>query len=79
MGSRTAAKMSRRSVLAGGGATAAAAVIGSIPPAPALAASLDLFYPTPNSLVGTTIMITGANTGLGLESAKRLCPVTIAH
>eukprot|EP00978_Attheya_sp_CCMP212_P024576 scaffold77469_cov50-Attheya_sp.AAC.1 len=30
------------------------------------------FYPVPGSLVGKTVIITGGNTGLGLETAKRL-------
>jgi len=38
---------------------------------PALATA-DLFTPAPGSLAGKTVLITGANTGLGLESAKRL-------
>ena len=43
-------------------------------PTGALAASPKpgVYSPPANSLTGTTIFITGANTGLGLESAKRL-------
>jgi len=59
----------RRSVLLGAGA---AASLSLLPPAPAIAADAGLFAPPAGSLSGTTIFITGANTGLGLESAKRL-------
>jgi NAD(P)-dependent dehydrogenase (short-subunit alcohol dehydrogenase family) len=37
-----------------------------------MASSTSLFTPTPGSLQGKTIVITGGTTGLGLESAKRL-------
>ena len=58
----------RRAVL-----TTAAGVALALPTAAANAAADDAIYrPAPGSLVGTTILITGANTGLGLESAKRL-------
>ena len=60
---------SRRSVLGG---AAAASALALLPPSPALAASTSIFRPAAGSLEGTTIFITGANTGLGLESAKRL-------
>ena len=60
---------SRRSVLGG---AAAASALALLPPPPALAASSGGFKPAAGSLEGTTIFITGANTGLGLESAKRL-------
>ena len=43
-----------------------------IPAAAIAAPRSDIFSPPENSLRGTTILITGANTGLGLESAKRL-------
>ena len=59
----------RRSVLLGAGA---AASLSLLPPAPAIAADAGLFAPPAGSMAGTTIFITGANTGLGLESAKRL-------
>ncbi len=32
----------------------------------------DVFYPTPNSMSGKQVIITGASSGLGLETAKRL-------
>jgi NADPH:quinone reductase-like Zn-dependent oxidoreductase len=38
----------------------------------AFSSSESLFTPTPGSLHGKTIVITGGTTGLGLESAKRL-------
>ena len=58
----------RRAVL-----TTAAGVALALPTAAANAAADDAIYrPAPGSLVGTTVLITGANTGLGLESAKRL-------
>jgi NAD(P)-dependent dehydrogenase (short-subunit alcohol dehydrogenase family) len=62
-----AAQASRRSVVIGAGAAAAAAFSS-----PALAADPALYMPSAGSLAGSTILITGANTGLGLESAKRL-------
>lgn len=58
---------SRRSLLLGG---AAAAVL--LPPAAARAVSPAVFTPAPGSLTERTVLITGANAGLGLESAKRL-------
>jgi len=60
---------SRRSVLGG---AAAASALALLPTPPAFAASSGVFQPAAGSLEGTTIFITGANTGLGLESAKRL-------
>lgn len=59
----------RRSVLGG---AAAASTLALFPTAPAFAAGTSIFKPAAGSLEGTTIFITGANTGLGLESAKRL-------
>jgi len=61
---------SRRSVLLGAGA---ASTLALLPTAPAFAAdNADIFTPAAGTLSGTTILITGGNTGLGLESAKRL-------
>lgn len=60
--------LTRRSALLGASSAAAAATM----PTTAFAAASDVFFPAANSLNGTTIFITGANTGLGLESAKRL-------
>mmetsp|Transcript_23323 Transcript_23323/g.74718 ORF Transcript_23323/g.74718 Transcript_23323/m.74718 type:complete len:386 (+) Transcript_23323:1-1158(+) len=62
--------LSRRAVLATGVGGAAGIAAGL--PAPALADSSAVYRPAPGSLAGTTVLITGANTGLGLESAKRL-------
>lgn len=57
----------RRSALLGAGAAILA------PPLLAVSAADPAIYTPPSgSLTGTTILITGANTGLGLESAKRL-------
>lgn len=44
----------------------------ALPPQPASASENSIFYPPASSLAGSTVLITGANTGLGLESAKRL-------
>mmetsp|Transcript_64800 Transcript_64800/g.122905 ORF Transcript_64800/g.122905 Transcript_64800/m.122905 type:complete len:469 (+) Transcript_64800:92-1498(+) len=60
-------QVDRRSLLIGAGV--AGSLLASLP---ASAADEGLFNPSPGSLDGTTIFITGANTGLGLESAKRL-------
>lgn len=57
----------RRDALRG---LAAAGVASRSAPAPA--AAPEIFAPPPASLAGRTILITGANTGLGLESAARL-------
>ena len=57
---------SRRAVLLGASAAAALAL------PPAAHAASGMYSPAAGSLTGTTILITGANTGLGLESAKRL-------
>jgi len=60
----------RRAVLT---TAAGVALALALPTAAANAAADDAIYrPAPGSLVGTTVLITGANTGLGLESAKRL-------
>jgi len=64
-----ATSASRRAILLGAGAASSLALA---PIAPAFAADANLFTPAAGSLDGTTILITGANTGLGLESAKRL-------
>ena len=63
------AAATRRSVLLGAGA---AAVALTTSPHSAVAALSTVFNPPSGSLAGQTILITGANTGLGLESAKRL-------
>ena len=64
---------SRRSVLGGAAAASgAAAALALLQTSPAFAASSGVYKPAAGSLEGTTIFITGANTGLGLESAKRL-------
>ena len=60
------AGISRRAALAGVGAA------GGLGLLPATAAEPEVFSPMQGSLQGRTILITGANTGLGLESAKRL-------
>ena len=41
-------------------------------PTQALAKTDEVFAPAPGSLAGRTVLITGANSGLGLESAARL-------
>jgi NAD(P)-dependent dehydrogenase (short-subunit alcohol dehydrogenase family) len=55
------------------GATSAASIL-AVPPSwsTAVAASPNIFEPPAGSLSGTNVVITGANTGLGLESGKRL-------
>jgi len=62
------AAMDRRAVL---GTSAGAALAAALPTA-AHAGDELIYRPQPGSLAGTTVLITGANTGLGLESAKRL-------
>ena len=57
----------RRSVLLGVGAAVLAPPLRSVS-----AAEPTIYTPPAGSLTGTTVLITGANTGLGLESAKRL-------
>lgn len=62
-----APQLDRRTVLVGAGSAAALAV------APPVRAAEPLVYkPAQGSMDGSTVLITGANTGLGLESAKRL-------
>lgn len=58
----------RRYFLHGAGALASLGIL----PTPTSASDSGVFEPAPGSLTGTTIFVTGANTGLGLESAKRL-------
>jgi len=62
---------SRRLMLTAGAGAAASAVL---PQNSAWAAGVEqaIYQPVQCSLAGTTVLITGANTGLGLESAKRL-------
>lgn len=72
--------LGRRTMLGSGTAAATAVALGWSTPSVAAAApagydvpSNDVVYrPAAGSLVGKTVLITGANTGLGLESAKRL-------
>ena len=64
---RNEVQIGRRAILTG----AALAAVVAPPPLPAAAAE-PIFTPKAGSLSGTTMLITGANTGLGLESAKRL-------
>lgn len=71
--SLSAPPSSRRSFV--GTAVAAAAVVTFAEPRAADAAANPndkIFAPAAGSLSGKTVLITGANTGLGLESAKRL-------
>ena len=65
---QTGAVISRRAAILG---TAAGLAVQSSM-APAVASGPSIFEPAAGSLVGTTVLITGANTGLGLESSKRL-------
>ena len=62
------ARISRRSAVGLGSASAAATLLTP----PAVAGANDVYVPVAGSAKGKTILITGANTGLGLESAKRL-------
>jgi len=58
---------SRRNLFAGGAAVAVGAVgLQAIKP------KTPIYFPTPGSMAGQTVVITGANTGLGFESALRL-------
>jgi NADPH:quinone reductase-like Zn-dependent oxidoreductase len=58
---------SRRNLLAGGAAAAVGATGLQL-----LKPSTPLFLPAASSMAGQTVVITGANTGLGFESALRL-------
>ena len=58
--------LSRRAVVAGAGAATL------LPLAAQADEGSEIFRPAPGSMKGKTVLITGANTGLGLESAKRL-------
>ena len=60
----------REAIVRGAGMAAALAAAGT--PMASFAATPDVYTPAAGSLDGQTILITGANTGLGLESAKRL-------
>lgn len=62
------AGISRRALLEGAGA----AGLGLLPGAASAASAPAVYLPVAGSLKGRTILITGANTGLGFESARRL-------
>lgn len=62
----TSASIHRRWFLAGAASSVALA------PHSLSAAEPEIFTPPAGSLSGVTILVTGSNTGLGLESAKRL-------
>lgn len=59
----------RKAVVAVGGAVAATATALYLQK---IGQTVPLYAPAPGSLQGQTILITGASTGMGLESAKRL-------
>ena len=59
--------MNRRAL---GGLVAVATTVA--PPQRSLAAEPDVYAPLPGSLAGRTVVVTGANTGLGLETCARL-------
>merc|ERR1740130_2157931 len=62
--------MNRRAL---GGLVAVATTVA--PPQRSLAAEPDVYAPLPGSLAGRTVVVTGANTGLGLETCARLAAV----
>lgn len=67
------AAMSSRRGFFGETTTAAGLVVGAATTvAPSKARAAEIYSPPPNSLTGQIMVITGASTGLGLESAKRL-------
>lgn len=74
---KTAKQICRKTFLVG---AAGAAVVGTATAAGAAVAinnqvngdSKSVFNPAPGSIAGQIVLITGASTGLGLESAKRL-------
>lgn len=47
-------------------------MVESAEAAPFLGTTVDVYAPKPGSLVGKVMIVTGASTGLGLESSKRL-------
>ena len=65
-------KTSRRALLGGGAAVVGLAVGTASEKAWGLGGNDAVYAPPAGSLAGKTILITGANTGLGLESALRL-------
>lgn len=74
-----ASRLSRRRLLSGSSALASAAALAALPGASVAVAAPyaapsnnEVYRPAAGSLAGRTVLITGANTGLGLESAKRL-------
>jgi NAD(P)-dependent dehydrogenase (short-subunit alcohol dehydrogenase family) len=48
------------------------AMVESAEAAPFLGTTVDVYKPNPGSLLGKVMIVTGASTGLGLESSKRL-------
>jgi len=68
-----ASSTNRRLLFFAGGVTAANVALQPLTAAAAAAEVSKSFYiPPPNSMDGKTVVITGGNTGLGLESGKRL-------
>ena len=65
------AAIDRRAVLLGA-ASSCAALASPASASASEAGGSSVYTPPPGSLAGLTVLITGANTGLGLESAKRL-------
>jgi NAD(P)-dependent dehydrogenase (short-subunit alcohol dehydrogenase family) len=64
--------VSRRRWIQQSAAAALVATTTIVQPAFATADSTGIYIPPPDSMRGKTVLITGGNTGLGLESAKRL-------